>query len=78
MAATDLFAGTDRHATYNVGERIFGRGERGTLMYAVLEGAVVQKRQLRLQHQNVLASESICRRRRVRSLITLSANSGET
>jgi len=40
MAATDLFAGTDRHATYNAGERIFGRGERGTLMYAVLEGAV--------------------------------------
>jgi len=47
MAATDLFAGTadlfagtERHATYNAGERIFGRGERGTLMYAVLEGAV--------------------------------------
>jgi len=40
MAATDLFAGTDRHALYNAGERIFGRGETGSLMYAVLEGAV--------------------------------------
>ena len=40
MAATDIFAGTDRHARYNAGERIFGRGERGSLMYAILEGAV--------------------------------------
>ena len=40
MAAIDLFAGTKRHATYDAGQRIFGRGERGTLMYAVLEGAV--------------------------------------
>lgn len=40
MATTDIFAGTDRHVLYNAGERIFGRGERGSLMYAVLEGSV--------------------------------------
>ena len=40
MTTTDLFAGTDRHALYNAGERIFGRGEQGSLMYAILEGSV--------------------------------------
>jgi CRP-like cAMP-binding protein len=40
MAATDLFAGTDRHAQYNAGGRIFGRGQYDPLMDAILEGAV--------------------------------------
>lgn len=40
MAATDLFAGTKRHATYDAGQRIFARGASGSVMYAVLEGAV--------------------------------------
>jgi hypothetical protein len=40
MAATDLFSGTDRHAQYNAGRRIFGRGQCAPLMDVILEGAV--------------------------------------